>query len=106
MAKTKNIVIFISVLALLLSSTTLLLAADRSNVALNSTNDQSIEVLTDQNSQNESAALYDAQISSEDFLLEISLIVIALLSLMISFLLKKSLESRLFIFQWDDHVDI
>ncbi len=106
MLKNKVMLIIIVILTLLFSSSTLFLLADHSNLAIATPNAQSISISTEQYSANQTTTIDTIQVSSEDFLLEISLIIIALFSVMVSFLLKKSFENKLLIFQWDDHVDI
>ncbi len=76
MNNTKKTLIISTILVLLLSATAPLLVADNGTFLI------------------------------EDYFLEMSLAVIAVFSIIISFLLKKSIDHKLFFFKRNDHIDI
>ncbi len=108
MTKSKKSFIIFATLALLLIATVQFLAADNSILDNTAQNVQLIEGNANRATANASqiGVVGSQLITTDDYLLEMSLVVIALLSLSVSLLIKKSIGNNLFAFQRHDHIDV
>ncbi len=101
----KSLIIF-AALALLIGATAQFLAADNSIIKSYTQNAQLIDVSTNLNTANQLNFAGSQLIGTNDYYLEMSLVVIALFSIIVSVLLKQSIDNKLFVFQRNDHIDV